>query len=271
MAKDLVPAIKLYFLLIEAQLKGKLQYKTSFLFECLGQFLITFLDFVVVLVLLGRFPNLKGWSLPELAFLYGLSSISFSLAQLFSRGFEVFERYIQAGELDRVLVRPVSPFLQILGIEMAIYRLGRLAQGIFVLIFGLTSLNVTWDLPRLTIMVMALVAGLLTYLALLLLGAVSTFWTVSTAELTNVFTYGGTYLSSFPMSIYQDWFRNFFTFFVPLAFISYLPAAFILGKDQSSGLPGWDGWLSLPASLIFFFLSLATWRWGLRKYQSTGS
>src|SRR5947209_4990842 len=94
-------SIRLYFRLVGAQYRSKLQYKASFLMETIGQFLVTFLDFAILAVLLSRFPSIDGWSLPEMAFLYGLASTSFSLAQFVSRGFENFDRYIQMGELDR--------------------------------------------------------------------------------------------------------------------------------------------------------------------------
>jgi ABC-2 type transport system permease protein len=222
-----------------------------------------------------------------LAFLYGISAISFSLAQLVSRGFEVFERYIQMGELDRVLTRPVSPFLQILSIELALSRLGRLGQGLVVLSIGLSGLTVHWDTGKVILLLMTVIAGMLVFLSLFVMGAVTTIWTVSTTEFTNIFTHGGTYLTRFPMTIYQEWFRNLFTFIVPLGFVSFLPATIILEKPLWEAAPSadwstkplweaapsadWIGWLPLPTAIAFFGLALLTWRWGLKKYQSTGN
>lgn len=248
-----------------------MQYKVSFLIELTGQFLIALMDFSMIAVIFNRFPALAGWNLLEIAFLYGISAISFSLASLISRGFETFERYIQMGELDRVLVRPVSPFLQVMAIEFPLMRLGRLGQGLVILGLGLAGLTVQWNLAKLALLLMSILAGTLVFQALFVLGAVSTIWTVSTAEFTNIFTNGGTYLISFPMTIYQEWFRNFFTFIVPLSFLNFLPALVILDKPAMLGLPAWIGWLTLPAALAFFGLSLLIWGWGLKKYQSTGT
>ncbi len=264
-------AIKLYFRLVGAQLKGKLQYKASFVMEAAGQFLINLLDFALVAILLTRFPTLDGWNLSELAFLYGISAFSFGLAQLISRGFETFERYIQMGELDRVLTRPVSPFLQILAVELAIHRLGRMAQAVMVLGIGMAGLKINWDAGKIGLLFLTIVAGVLIFLAIFVIGAVSTIWTVSTAELTNMFTYGGTYMTSFPMTIYQDWFRNLFTLIIPLGFVSFLPATVILEKPGLPGVPQWAGWLPFPAALLFFGFALLIWQWGLKKYQSTGT
>lgn len=269
--QSLKEAIEMYFRLVGAQFKGKLQYKASFIIETIGQFLVTFLDFAIIAVLLSRFPTLDGWRLSEMAFLYGLASTSFALAQFVSRGFENFDRYIQMGELDRVLTRPVSPFLQVLGMELAVHRVGRLAQSGVVLGFGIAGLTISWDAAKVALLVMTLLAGVIIFLALFMIGAVTTIWTVSTVEFINIFTNGGAAMSSYPLTIYQEWFRNFFTFIVPLGFVSYFPATLILGKAGLPYLPQWIGWLPLPAAGIFFGLALLLWRWGLKKYQSTGT
>lgn len=264
-------AVRLYFLLIGAQLRSKLQYKASFIMEAAGNFLVNFLDFAAVAVLFNRFPSISGWNISEIAFLYGTSAISFSLAQMFVRGFETFERYIQMGELDRVLIRPVSPFLQVLAVELGINKIGRLGQGLVVLLIGLAGLTIHWDASKLLLLAMTILAGLLIFIAIFVLGAVTTIWTVSTAEFSNMFTYGGTYLTSFPMTIYNEWFRSFFIFILPLGFVNFFPALIILDKPNETGLPLWLGWLPLPVAVAFFALSLLVWSYGLRKYQSTGT
>jgi len=261
----------LYFRLVNAQLRGKLQYKANTIIQIVSHFMVTFVDFAGIAVLFNRFPTLQGWSLNEIAFLYGVASISFSFAMLLVRGFETFDRYIQKGELDRVLTRPLSPFVQIMAAELPLHRLGRLGQGLLVLIFALAGLKVQWDVAKILLLLMTLLAGILIFVALFTLGAVSTIWTISTAELTNIFTNGGAYLTSFPLSIYQEWFRDFFIFVVPLAFINYLPTLIILDKGSMADLPLWLGWLPLPVAVAFMGLPLLMWEYGLKKYQSTGS
>lgn len=262
---------RLYFRLIGAQLRSRLQYKANLVIESIAQFLVTFIDFAAVAVLFSRFPTLQGWTLSEVAFLYGTSAVSFTLAQLVVRGFEQFDKYIQMGELDRVLVRPVSPFVQILGVELSLNRLGRLAQGLLVLSISLGGLTIHWDIAKLGLFAMMILAGAFIFVAVFVIGAVTTIWTISTVEFTNIFTNGGNYLTSYPMHIYQEWFRNFFIFIVPLGFINYLPALLILDKSNQTGLPLWLGWLTLPAGLLFFGIALVIWNWGLQKYQSTGN
>jgi ABC-2 type transport system permease protein len=103
------------------------------------------------------------------------------------------------------------------------------------------------------------------------MGATLCFWTIQTSEVINIFTHGGTEMVSYPMDIYQGWFRNLFIFVVPLAFVTYFPSLYFLDKPEALGLPGFTRFLSLPVALAFLAVSRGVWSFGVRHYQSTGS
>ena len=73
------------------------------------------------------------------------------------------------------------------------------------------------------------------------------------------------------MDIYQASVRQFFTFVVPLAFVSYEPALFLLGRPDPLGLPDAVRLLSPVAALIMIGVARYSWQQGVRHYQSTGS
>jgi ABC-2 type transport system permease protein len=98
-----------------------------------------------------------------------------------------------------------------------------------------------------------------------------TFWTVQTSEVTNVFTYGGQEMTGYPMTIYGRWLRRFFSFVVPLAFVAYLPALFILDRPNPFGLPQVVELSSPLVAALFFFSARGAWALGVKHYQSTGS
>jgi len=70
-----------------------------------------------------------------------------------------------------------------------------------------------------------------------------------------------------PMDYMPRLMKNTFTFIMPLLVISYYPAAVICGWSEKA----WMGFLPLPAGLAFMGVSMAVWRFGVRRYQSTGS
>ena len=58
---------------------------------------------------------------------------------------------------------------------------------------------------------------------------------------------------------------------VPLAFVNYEPALFLLGRPDPLGLPAFVRLLSPFAALIMALLARYAWRQGVLHYQSTGS
>ena len=86
---------------------------------------------------------------------------------------------------------------------------------------------------------MTLMSGTAIFIAIWLLGAAFCFWTVRATEAVNVFTYGGTTLASYPLDIFDRWARQFALFILPLAWVSYVPALYLLDRADRSGLPTW--------------------------------
>jgi ABC-2 type transport system permease protein len=263
--------VRLYPKLIGAQIRSQMQYRVSFAAELVGCFLITGLDFVALAILLTRFQAIGAWTLAEVALLYGTSAISFSLTELFSGGFDGFDQLVVRGEFDRVLIRPLSVVFQMMTGAFPLRRFSRMAQGALALGLALYLLHPVWTPEKWLFLATILVSGALFFMAIFIVGATAAFWTPQTAELVNIFTYGGTFMTSYPMHIYQEWMRDVFSFIIPMAFINYYPALYLLGKPDPFGLPGWAPFLSPAIAGIVYAVAVAVWRVGVRRYQSTGS
>lgn len=149
-------------------------------------------------------------------------------------------------------------------------RLGRLAQGSFVLVYALVALDLLRPSAELALMGAAIVGGACTFLGLFVLQATVAFWTVESLELFAIVTYGGVETAQYPLSIYTEGFRRFFTWVVPLAFANYVPGVVVLGRPEHLG-PEWLAWISPVIGVMFLVACLQAWRVGVRHYRSTGS
>lgn len=264
-------AIRLYFKYISLSARGQMQYRASFLMQSAGQFLITVIEFLAVLILFDRFGTLEGWSLAEVAFLYGMVNISFSVADTANRGFDLFGDMVRTGGFDRLLVRPRSTVLQLAGQEITLKRVGRLVQAVAIFVWAATSLNVTWTAAKAVLLAAAIASGAVLFLGLFVIQATICFWTVESIEMVNVTTYGGVTAAQYPLSIYRPWYRKLFTFIVPLATVNYFPAMAILEREDPLGAPAFVHWGAPVIGFAFLFVSLAVWQFGVRHYRSTGS
>jgi ABC-2 type transport system permease protein len=262
-----------YRRLLGAQLRSQLQYRASFMVDLLGTAVITLIEFGSLALVFGRFGELDGWTLGEIAFLYGLVEISFSLMDMAFAGFDpgFFGQEVRKGTFDRMLLRPLPVTAQVFGSDIALRRMGRVVLGIGIFVLALNLNPVVWTVGKVLYLPLVILGMILFFGGLFIVGATFSFWTVESIEAMNILTYGGAELISYPMSIYQEWMRRLFTFVIPAIFLNYYPALYFLDKPDPLGFPAFAPFLSPIAGGVIFLAALAFWRVGLKHYSSTGS
>jgi len=264
-------AIALYGRYAAASVKSQLQYRASAVMTALGTLLITTSEFAAVWALFDRFGQVRGWRLSEIALFYGLISTTWALCDVIARGFDSFAETVKSGEFDRILLRPRSTVLQLLGQELTLRRVGRLVQGAAVLGYAFAAGTIDWTLGRAVLLVAAIACGVCAFLGIVMLQAASAFWTVESLEVWNSFTYGGLTMGRYPLAIYRPWFRALFTYVFPIGCVTCFPGVAILGRADPLGAPPIVGWVAPLAGPVFLAACLQVWRFGVRHYRSTGS
>ncbi|MEG0767794.1 MAG: ABC-2 family transporter protein [Clostridia bacterium] len=260
--------ISLYFQLAWVSIRAQMQYRINFLLLVIGNFCSSCIEFLGVWAFFHRFGQLGSWTLPEVGVFYGIVNIAFALSEMFARGFDIFQNHVRNGDFDRVLLRPRAASLQVLGGECQIMRIGRLLQGVMILLWSCAHLSLAWDVTHWFLLLEAVSGGALLFTGIAMMQATSCFWTVQSLEIWNTMTYGGVYATQYPMDIYRGFLRKFFTGVVPLAAINYWPCAYLLGRSY---VPVVVSFLSPLLGVVFLLLGLACWRVGVRHYCSTGS
>jgi len=262
--------VGIYRRLVAARVRSQLEYRLSFALSLLGTTLIVFLDFVAILVIFNRVPALEGWSLHEVALLYGIASISFALTDLAVGHLDLFPNMIRDGTFDLILVRPLPSLFQVIASDFALRRLGKALQGTAVLAVALAGLDVDWTLGRALMIVVAVVAGTVIYASVWIALATIAFWIVDAIEVVNAFTYGGNFLSNYPITIFGRWLRTLVLFVIPLAFVAYFPALYVLDKDDRLGLPAFLQFASPVVAVVAGLAAGAIWKNAVRHYRSAG-
>ena len=262
---------RLYRRYISISIQAQMQYRASYIMQTVGHFLITAFEFVAIWALFQRFGSLQGWSLPEVALFYGLISVAFSINDALTRGFDIVHRLIKDGTFDRILLRPRSTILQLMGYEFTLKRFGRFAQGVLIATLGAVNLGISWHVGKVLLVLWAVIGGGCLFVGTILIQATVAFWTTESLEIMNTLTYGGIETAQYPMTIYPPWFRKFFTFVVPLACVNYFPLLTVLDKTDPLGSPTWLQPLTPVAGVLFLCFGLLFWRFGLKHYSSTGS
>lgn len=275
-------AIRLYLRLVGTSIQTQLQYRSSLLMQTLGQFLLFLTEFAAMAGLFSRFGSIAGWRLGETAVLFGFADLAFAVADALGRGFDTLGSQVKRGDFDRVLARPLSPFLQVIGQELTLRRFGRFLVGALVFAWGVAHSRPEQGLAGAAgatgaagvAGIAALVAGwtgaVATFVAIVTIQGALTFWTVEGLEIMNALTYGGRQVSSYPMTAYRRFLRNFFLFLVPIGCSVYVPVCAFLHRPAFPGWPWWAGLLTPLSALPFCCLAAFAWKAGIAHYESAG-
>ncbi|MGW0299875.1 ABC transporter permease [Streptomyces anthocyanicus] len=266
-----VEGVRAYGLIAGMWIRSTMAYRTSFALTAFGNFAMTALDFVAILLMFSRVDALGGYSLPEVAFLYGLSGVSFGLADLAIGSMERLGRRVRDGTLDTLLVRPAPVLAQVAADRFALRRLGRVVQGLLVLGYALAVVDIDWTAAKVLLLPVALISGAGIFCTVFVAAGAFQFAAQDASEVANAFTYGGTTMLQYPPTVFALDLVRGATFVLPLAFVNWLPASYVLGRPYPLDLPGWVAFTPPLAAAACCALAGLAWRAGLRSYRSTGS
>jgi len=265
------PAPNRWRILLSSRLRSQMAYRASFAADLAGNLGIALLEFAELWVIFANVKALGGLSFAETAVVFAFANIAFSIADLVVGHVDTLPRYIRAGTLDAFLLRPASVLGQLITSDISPKRITRTLGAVAVFIVAVAHLDIEWTPLRIWVLITVPVFGSAIFAALFVSAAAAQFWLIDGAEVTNSFTYGGSYVASYPASLYQQALRVFFSFVAPAIFTAYLPALVILGLPGPAGLPAWLGLLTPVMAGVAWAVALTLWRFGLRHYTGAGS
>ena len=260
-----------YLHVLRAQVRSQTQYRTSFVLDVFATSMLTLVDVGSVFVLFAVRGDLGGFGGREVLLMAALSAFSFPIADLAVGNIERLRLYVRTGLLDTVLIRPLSAMGQLLVLDFTPRRVGRVVQGLALYVIALAVAGIPWTPWRAVFVVLAPMAGAVFFASLFVAGATVAFWWIESGEMANAFTYGGRDFTSYPTTMYGDWFRKVFAFGLGFGFVAYFPALALLDRPDPLGTPAWLHWCSPVVAVLAGVLALSLWRTGIRHYRSTGS
>lgn len=269
---DRTPPWRVYARLVGAEVRSTLEYPASFTLGVVSSLLLTALDLVAIAAVFSNVDELVGWSVGEVLLLHGMACTGFYLADLGVGHLDQLPELVRTGKLDVMLLRPRRVLLQIVAGDPDLRSLGKVAQGVAILVAGLVAADVAGPPPTVAARVVVGVVGAIgIYVAIWIATASICFWLIDSREVANAFTYGGREMSTYPLGVYGPWLRQIARFVVPLAFTAYYPTLGLLGRDDPFGGAAALAWAGPLVSVVALGVSTAVWSVGIRSYRSTGS
>ncbi|GAA2162468.1 ABC transporter permease [Actinomadura napierensis] len=263
--------VRMYALLAWTWLRAAAQFPVSMVLLALATAVVSGLDAVAIVVLFSRAPRIAGFTAPEVLFLYGTSALSFAISDIGLGTTEQLGERVRLGTLDAVLVRPVSPLIQIATEQFSPRRLGKLVPAVTVLALALPRLDGPWTPGRVAMVPLMVASGTAIFAGLWVLTAAVQFVVVDGHGAAKSLTYGGAFLTQYPMTMFARDFVRGVTFVVPLAFVNWQPALYVLDRPDPLGLPAAARFASPAVGAALCAAAAVAWRAGIRHYRSTGS
>lgn len=248
----------------ETAIAAELEYRLNFLIAALtsitglvgsifGLFLFYQTDYTFqnwsweeALIVLGMFTLLQGFSITFLA--PNLSKIV---------------RHVQDGTLDFVLLKPINSQFWLSTRVVSPWGLPDVLFGLLIIGYAGSQLNL--GVFNYLAGIPPLLCGVLSLYSLWFMLGATSIWFVKIYNVTEVLR-GLLEAGRYPIIAYPAAYRVFFTFVVPVTFLTTVPAQALLNRLESS-------WFLLSIALSFglLWMSKQIWRFALRFYTSASS
>ena len=208
--------------------------------------------------------NFAGWSWEDALIVVGI----FTLLQGFSATFLApnlnrIVRHVQEGTLDFILLKPIRSQFWLSTNNVSLWGIPDLVFGLIIIVYAGSRLGL--GIFNYAIGLIPISFGLVVLYSLWFILGATSIWFVKIYNVTEVLR-GLLEAGRYPMVAYPTAFRVFFTFIIPVAFLTTIPAETMLGRSELSWVIG-----AAILALLLFLFSTWFWRFALRFYTSASS
>lgn len=257
--------------LVRASVASKIQYRGDFIGGLAGIVVLNAANLLVITMLVYRFHTLKGWTVWQLVFLYSLWVLCHSFYSVFFLNVSDLENQLVNGVFDQYLLRPVSPLLQFLGGEVQYLGFSDAFLGVIGITIVYIHLTLHWTLWDFAFLLMSILSGAIIEVSIALTLSSIAFWTVKSRATIYVMSQFESVIQEYPLNIFGKWFKIATTALLPVAFMNYYPALFLLHKNILGTDWEWLKFMSPVVAVVMLGIAGLVWRAGLSRYESTGS
>ncbi len=243
---------------------AELEYRANFFISTISS-LGTLIGSIFSLFLFYRTGySFEGWSWEEALIVLGIFTILQGFSEmLLAPNLNKIVTHVQDGTLDFILLKPISSQLWLSTRILSPWGITDVILGCLIIGYYGSKLNLT--ITNYLISLIPILCGMLILYSLWFMLGATSIWFVKIYNVTEVLR-GLLQAGQYPLVAYPVAYRFFFTFIVPVAFLTTVPTEVMLGKTS---IP----WLIATGviTLILLFISASFWRFALKFYTSASS
>jgi ABC-2 type transport system permease protein len=243
-----------------------MEFRIDFFFRIAMDIIYYIVNIALFKILFLHTPIIAGWNEEQMiVFVACYLLVDAVNMTIFSTNMWWLPFYINRGDLDYYLIRPVSPLFFLSLREFSANSFVNLIIATVFFLYAIFSFSGHWEVLNLLVLILLLVNGTLVMYCLQMLMILPVFWTQSTKGFIDLFYALGLAMER-PDKIFKGWLRIFFTFIVPFGLIASFPARYFIDGFETNVFVHLAG-VSTALWMIVLFL----WKKGLKDYASASS
>ena len=264
--RSLAEYLRLYFLIEAQYVKARMQYRADFIISSVGMFFSSLVTLGVFWVIFDTVPDLAGWSLNEMVFIYAFYMIAISPMQIVFDHFWQLRFHLQQGNFLKYYFRPLNMMFYYVSEMFDLKGLTQLFAGIALLVYSAIQLHVEWTPARVGLLLLTLFSASLVQISIVVLAACASFWVLDSYPVLGL-AWRLREFAPYPMTIFDGAFRFTFTYVLPIGFIAFYPSQIFLRPEEVAPVT----YLSPVIGVSMFTLTYWVWTKGVNSYTGTGS
>lgn len=255
---------KLIKLFWTTTIAAALEYRLNFLFAAISS-LGGLIGSLFGLSLFYRNSyQFAGWNWEQSLLLVGIFTLLEGIATTFLAGsLGKIYKHVEQGTLDFILLKPVSSQFWLSTHSLSIWGIPDILFGLSVILYagsklGLGPMNYLAG-------ILPIVSAIMILYSIWFMMSATSIWFTKIYNLTEVLK-GLLEAGRFPIAAYPSAYQFFFTFIIPIGFITTVPAEAILNRVSSE-----TSIISLLIASLLFIISNRFWIFALKFYTSASS
>lgn len=258
---------RLYRVLVSQFFKTIVQSKVDFMMGLLGFFFTQAAGIAFLYLVFEQIPDLQGWTLEQLIFIYGFAQIPRGIDHLLTDNIWMVAWWMVIdGDFDRYMLRPMNVFFQVICEKLQPDALGELLVGIILIGMSISKGIVIIGAAHIILFFVSVIAGAVIYTSVKLFFASIAFWVKQSGPFLQV-AYEMADFAKYPTEIYGKVVHFIITWIIPFAFVAYLPASYFL-MDKNP-------WLTIGVecviAVVFWMIAYKMFSYGTSRYESAGN
>jgi len=256
----------LYYHFIRNCLMRELEFRFNFFIWTIMGFVWLGLAVASVSLIFGQVTTIAGWTKDQtLLLVYTTAIFNDFLWTFVFQNINSFSHMVRHGEMDFVLLKPISPRFMLSTRYVEFDHFIRVAFLIYMITHQLSILDIHPAAINWLFYWLIFFEGFFAVYNIFFFITTTNIWFIRLFNLDEILD-NTIQVSRYPLDIYKGKFKLFLTYVIPIAFVATFPVLALLGQ-----LPFYWLLIGLVIDVATFLISQRFWHFAIRHYSSASS